>query len=315
MSSGSSRRMKRTASVNTSGGGAEVRSICHGRGAARGATLTSATPTAPQAGGAIQVFCRIRPPNRMEQREGGKNCVEKIEDDALSVWTEKSNPVAYAFDGVFDRDSTQAIVFERVAQPIVQDVLSGFNATIIAYGQTAAGKTHTMEGKPDSEETRGLIPRAVKALFDGVASADPSIEFLIKVSFVELYMEKICDLLDKYASKSNLTIREDKVRVPRLTSPSPHLTPPSLSLSQIRGVYIAGVTEECVTNTAELLAVMADGSSMRAVAATGMNEGSSRSHSCFTCYVLQRNIRTNSVKTSKVRVRPRPRARTHARQN
>lgn len=235
-SSGSSRRMKRTASVNTSGGGAEVRSIYHGRGAARGATLTSATPTAPQAGGAIQVFCRIRPPNRMEQREGGKNCVEKIEDDALSVWTEKSNPVAYAFDGVFDRDSTQAIVFERVAQPIVQDVLSGFNATIIAYGQTAAGKTHTMEGKPDSEETRGLIPRAVKALFDGVASADPSIEFLIKVSFVELYMEKICDLLDKYASKSNLTIREDKVRVPRLSITAPHAAL-SLSLSDPRRLH------------------------------------------------------------------------------
>ena len=98
-------------------------------------------------------------------------------------------------------------------------------------------QTHTMEGDIKSEEKKGIIPRAVDALFDGVTAADENIEFTFKVSYVEIYLEKIRDLLDDNRLKVNLTIREDP----------------------IKGIYIAGVTEEYVTSPEDTLQVMSAG--------------------------------------------------------
>jgi kinesin family protein 5 len=91
-----------------------------------------------------------------------------------------------------------------------------------------------MEGDITSDDAKGIIPRAVEALFEGVSQADENTEFTFKVSYVEIYLEKIRDLLDENRLKNNLTIREDK----------------------IKGVYIAGVTEEYVTTVEELLQIM-----------------------------------------------------------
>lgn len=91
-----------------------------------------------------------------------------------------------------------------------------------------------MEGDLRSAEKKGIIPRAVDALFEGVTNADENMEFTIKVSYVEIYLEKIRDLLDDNRLKVNLTIREDP----------------------IKGIYIAGVTEEYVTSPEETLQVM-----------------------------------------------------------
>jgi len=95
-------------------------------------------------------------------------------------------------------------------------------------------QTHTMEGDLKSAANKGIIPRAVDSLFEGVAEADENMEFTFKVSYVEIYLEKIRDLLDENRLKVNLTIREDK----------------------IKGIYIAGVTEEYVTSPQETLNVM-----------------------------------------------------------
>ena len=103
------------------------------------------------------------------------------------------------------------------------------------------GKTHTMEGNIHSEDMKGIIPRAVEALFDGVGEADENIEFTFKVSYVEIYMEKIRDLLDDTRMKNNLTVREDKVK----------------------GIYIAGVTEDYVTSHEELLDIMGKGTAQK----------------------------------------------------
>ena len=94
-----------------------------------------------------------------------------------------------------------------------------------------------MEGNINSEKDRGIISRTVAALFDGVSEADENIEFTFKVSYVEIYLEKIRDLLDENRVKVNLTVREDK----------------------IKGIYIAGVTEEYVTSVDDLLNIMAMG--------------------------------------------------------
>ena len=89
--------------------------------------------------------------------------------------------------------------------------MEGFNGTVFAYGQTSSGKTHTMTG-PDmmNKETRGVIPRMVSHVFEQIAMANSDMEFTVKVSMIEIYMEKIQDLLDR--SKTNLKVGETKER-------------------------------------------------------------------------------------------------------
>ena len=78
----------------------------------------------------------------------------------------------------------------------IADVLSGYNGTIFAYGQTSSGKTHTMEGVLESPTLQGIIPRIVQDIFNHIYSMDASIEFQIKISYFEIYLDKIRDLLD-----------------------------------------------------------------------------------------------------------------------
>ena len=106
-------------------------------------------------------------------------------------------------------NSNQKEVYDSAAKPIIDSVLEGFNGTIFAYGQTSSGKTHTMQG-PDIEsiEMQGIIPRMVRTVFNRIETASEAIEFTVKVSMVEIYMEKIRDLIDP--SKDNLRIHEEK---------------------------------------------------------------------------------------------------------
>ena len=111
--------------------------------------------------------------------------------------------------------------------------MEGFNGTIFAYGQTSSGKTHTMQG-PDIEdmEMQGIIPRMVRTVFNRIETASESVEFTVKVSMIEIYMERIRDLLD--TSKDNLKIHEEKNK----------------------GVYVADVTEMYVGEVYEVFDLM-----------------------------------------------------------
>ena len=103
----------------------------------------------------------------------------------------------FTFDRVFGSESGQAEVFQEVAVPTVDGVLNGYNGTIFCYGQTGSGKSFTMEGGSLYDPvTKGLIPRMFEYIFKQIGSADQAIEFNIKCSYLEIYMEKICDLLD-----------------------------------------------------------------------------------------------------------------------
>lgn len=126
----------------------------------------------------------------------------------------------FTFDHIFPVKATQEEVFQTIGQPIVSAAFEGINGTIFAYGQTSSGKTYTCVG-PNCEDPqdRGLLPRSVSAIFSRIGESPNFIEFRIKVSMVEIYMEKIRDLLDP--SKVDLRLRENKSR----------------------GVYIQDVTE------------------------------------------------------------------------
>ncbi|EGR28887.1 kinesin motor domain protein [Ichthyophthirius multifiliis] len=157
------------------------------------------------------------------------------------------------------QDNRQEIVkmYPERALPIVESVLEGYNGTIFAYGQTGTGKTHTMEGRADPPDQRGIIPRAFEHVYR-VIEGSPSKQFLVRVSFLELYNEEIRDLLSKNA-KNKLQLHEN----------------------QDSGVYVKDLSSFIIQNPQEMKDKLELGRQNRAVGATNMNEGSSRSHSLF----------------------------------
>ncbi|WWD15711.1 hypothetical protein CI109_100133 [Kwoniella shandongensis] len=230
-------------------------------------------------GNNIKVVCRFRPMNRMELESKSETCVD-ISDDASTVQLKNSTSLAgpekdgFTFDRVFDTETRQAEIFDWGVKGIVEDVMTGFNGTLFCYGQTGSGKTFTMMGADiESPVLKGLIPRIVEQIFASILSADSSIEYTVKVSYMEIYMEKIKDLLAP--ANDNLSIHEDKAR----------------------GVYVKNLTEVYVGSESEVYKVMKAGGASRAVSSTNMNAESSRSHSIFVIGIHQRNTETGSQKS------------------
>ncbi|XP_063068576.1 kinesin heavy chain-like [Engraulis encrasicolus] len=219
----------------------------------------------------VRVMCRFRPLNESEITRGDKY-IPKFKDDDTVVITGKP----YVFDRVLAPNTSQGQVYDDCAKQIVKDVLGGYNGTIFAYGQTSSGKTHTMEGKLHDPQLMGIIPRIAQDIFDHIYSMDENLEFHIKVSYFEIYMDKIRDLLD--VSKTNLAVHEDKNRVP----------------------YVKGCTERFVSSPEEVMDVIDEGKNNRHVAVTNMNEHSSRSHSIFLINIKQENVETEKKLSGKL---------------
>lgn len=217
------------------------------------------------------MMCRFRPLNESEVNRGDKYIAKFQGEDTVMIATKP-----YAFDRVFQSNTSQEQVYNDCAKKIVKDVLEGYNGTIFAYGQTSSGKTHTMEGKLHDPEGMGIIPRIVQDIFNYIYSMDENLEFHIKVSYFEIYLDKIRDLLD--VSKTNLSVHEDKNRVP----------------------YVKGCTERFVCSPDEVMDTIDEGKSNRHVAVTNMNEHSSRSHSIFLINVKQENTQTEQKLSGKL---------------
>ncbi|XP_026022551.1 kinesin heavy chain isoform X3 [Astatotilapia calliptera] len=219
----------------------------------------------------IKVLCRFRPLNQSEIIRGDKFIPIFQGEDTVILGGK-----AYVFDRVFPTNSTQEQVYSTCAKQIVKDVLGGYNGTIFAYGQTSSGKTHTMEGNLHDHQGMGIIPRIAEDIFEHIFAMDENLEFHIKVSYFEIYMDKIRDLLD--VTKTNLSVHEDKHRVP----------------------YVKGCTERFVTSPEEVMDVIDEGKANRHVAVTNMNEHSSRSHSIFLINIKQENVETEQKLSGKL---------------
>ncbi|KAK9410614.1 kinesin heavy chain isoform 5C [Crotalus adamanteus] len=220
----------------------------------------------------IKVMCRFRPLNEAEILRGDKFISKFKGEDTVVVGQGKP----YVFDRVLPPNTSQEQVYNACAKQIVKDVLEGYNGTIFAYGQTSSGKTHTMEGKLHDPQLMGIIPRIAHDIFDHIYSMDENLEFHIKVSYFEIYLDKIRDLLD--VSKTNLAVHEDKNRVP----------------------YVKGCTERFVSSPEEVMDVIDEGKTNRHVAVTNMNEHSSRSHSIFLINIKQENVETEKKLSGKL---------------
>ena len=123
--------------------------------------------------------------------------VKRKEKEILVVDPDNPKEVRnFFFDYVYGSDSHQLDIFEETAKPILESVIQGYNGTIFAYGQTGTGKTHTMAGVESDEELKGIIPRTIQYVFDKIKETSGQ-EFLVRVSFIEIYMEKVKDLLTK----------------------------------------------------------------------------------------------------------------------
>ncbi|XP_027454313.1 centromere-associated protein E isoform X6 [Zalophus californianus] len=203
--------------------------------------------------GAVAVCVRVRPLNNREEALGGDTQVYWKTDNNAIYQVDGSK--SFNFDRVFHSNETTKNVYEEIAVPIIDSAIQGYNGTIFAYGQTASGKTYTMMG---SEDYLGVIPRAIHDIFQKIKKF-PDREFLLRVSYMEIYNETITDLLCDTQKMKPLVIREDFSR----------------------NVYVADLTEEVVYTSEMALKWITKGEKNRHYGITKMNQRSSRSHTIF----------------------------------
>ncbi|KAI9225840.1 MAG: P-loop containing nucleoside triphosphate hydrolase protein, partial [Piptocephalis tieghemiana] len=178
----------------------------------------------------------------------------------------------FTYDSTFGEDSTQEDVFGEVVTPLMNQFFDGYNATILAYGQTSSGKTYTMgTGDPNGNEAYedlGIVPRAVETLFQRISSLKAQgiqDRFTVRVSYLEIYNEELRDLLVETDGRVPVQIREDpKGRI-----------------------YWTGVQEVLVRSPEDVMNQLSQGSWRRQTGSTDMNAHSSRSHAIFSITLKQ----------------------------
>ena len=246
----------------------------------------------------VRVCARFRPLNKAEELAlgGSKLCVNYLSNESLDILTKDEDfSHQFTFSSVYPPATNQSTIYHEVGEPVIRDVLNGYNGTIFVYGQTGSGKTHTMMGavrastssssssghfgveheqvSPISTRSStavgnafapvycfdgpqaGIIPRAITDLFQRMEQADEDVEFEIKVHFVEIYMEHVRDLLNPV--QSNLNVREE---------------------TTTNSFYVEGCECPYVSSAQEVFQLVELGLRNRTTASTRMNDTSSRSH-------------------------------------
>lgn len=223
----------------------------------------------------VKVVVRCRPLSTKETQNKRKKIVQvdgksgQITIKGTKKDQKKEIVKTFTFDQVYDENSTQREIYENTAKPIVQSSLDGYNGTIFAYGQTGTGKSHTMEGKDDPPDLRGIIPNSCCHIFDEIAKSGSTTEFLVRSSYIEIYNEEIRDLLSKNP-QNKLELKENPEK----------------------GVYVKGLTAFVVKGVKEILNVITVGKRNRTVGETLMNQDSSRSHAIFMITIESSTITT-----------------------
>ncbi|CAG0903463.1 unnamed protein product, partial [Cyprideis torosa] len=183
------------------------------------------TATEKPGGDNIKVAVRLRPLNKREKQLGGGSVIS-IKGNTAAIQSppdyHKKIHKSFTFDFCFDSSTSpdspdfsgQSDVFEAVGRDLVESALEGYNGCLFAYGQTGSGKSYTMMG---TDAALGLIPRLSACLFERIqeiANEDDGTSFSVEVSYIEIYNEKVHDLLDPQGASSSLRVREHAVLGP-----------------------------------------------------------------------------------------------------
>ncbi|KAL6774185.1 KIN14A1 [Auxenochlorella protothecoides x Auxenochlorella symbiontica] len=248
--------------------------LLHRVGALEGALLASETRrralhnTLVELRGNIRVFCRIRP---------HPASVVRVAPDGCSLClSAEGREHTFAFDRVFPPGATQAGVYEGVAE-LVQSALDGYKVCLFSYGQTGAGKTHTMQGAAAGEGA-GVVPRAVRQILAAArAAADQGWDYALQAAFVEVYNETLRDLLAERRGEGRLG--DGGI----LHAPDGgHTT-------------VTGATRLTIASEEDAALLVARAAAARSVEATAMNAASSRSHSVFLLYITGRHAASDTA--------------------
>ena len=213
----------------------------------------------------VKVSIRIRPFNEDEKKLDPTSPIE-ITDQKNNIMTIKRDfdKKNFSFDNIFPMETSQTSIFDTTSKDVVNSVLKGYNGTIFAYGQTGSGKTYTMVGNFENNEIKGIIPRSFDYIFEEIKK-DKEHKYNIKISFIQIYLETIQDLLEP--TNKEIRIREDPEQ----------------------GVYLEGVQWVPVTSTGDCSKIFKIGEKNRVTESTMMNTYSSRSHAILIAKI-EKNI-------------------------
>ncbi|XP_075980843.1 kinesin family member unc-104 isoform X11 [Anticarsia gemmatalis] len=238
----------------------------------------------------VKVAVRVRPFNSREIARDCK-CIIEMSGNTTVIVNPKAPPgskdgaKSFNFDFSYwshnpsDPDfSSQVMVYKDIGEEMLQHAFDGYNICIFAYGQTGAGKSYTMMGRGEDGQ-EGIIPQICKDLFRRIKSTtSDDLKYSVEVSYMEIYCERVRDLLNP-KNKGNLRVREH----------------PAL------GPYVEDLSKLAVTSYQDIYDLIDEGNKARTVAATNMNETSSRSHAVFTIFFTQqRHDQTTNLMSEKV---------------
>ncbi|XP_055916349.1 kinesin-like protein unc-104 isoform X1 [Eupeodes corollae] len=225
----------------------------------------------------VKVAVRVRPFNSREisreskciiEMSGATTCIRNPKVPPNSNEANKQFNFDYSYWSHNPKDpefSTQEMVYKDIGEEMLQHSFDGYNVCIFAYGQTGAGKSYTMMGKQE-ESQEGIIPMICKDLFQRIHDTETGeLKYSVEVSYMEIYCERVRDLLNP-KNKGNLRVREHP----------------------LLGPYVEDLSKLAVTDYQDIHDLIDEGNKARTVAATNMNETSSRSHAVFTIFFTQR---------------------------
>ncbi|XP_059805977.1 kinesin-like protein KIF1A isoform X2 [Hypanus sabinus] len=237
------------------------------------------------AGSSVKVAVRVRPFNSREIGRESK-CIIQMSGNTTTIVNPKQPkeaPKSFNFDYSYWSHTTpadinyasQQQVYRDIGEEMLQHAFEGYNVCIFAYGQTGAGKSYTMMGKQEKEQ-QGIIPQLCEDLFARINdSANANLSYSVEVSYMEIYCERVRDLLNP-KTKGNLRVREHP----------------------ILGPYVEDLSKLAVTSYNDISDLMDSGNKARTVAATNMNETSSRSHAVFNIIFTQKTHDSSADSTS-----------------
>ncbi|XP_076419626.1 kinesin-like protein KIF1B isoform X13 [Peromyscus maniculatus bairdii] len=239
-------------------------------------------------GASVKVAVRVRPFNSRETSKESK-CIIQMQGNSTSIINPKNPkeaPKSFSFDYSYWSHTSpedpcfasQNRVYNDIGKEMLLHAFEGYNVCIFAYGQTGAGKSYTMMGKQE-ESQAGIIPQLCEELFEKINdNCNEEMSYSVEVSYMEIYCERVRDLLNP-KNKGNLRVREHP----------------------LLGPYVEDLSKLAVTSYTDIADLMDAGNKARTVAATNMNETSSRSHAVFTIVFTQKKHDTETnLSTEKV---------------